>query len=150
MVYLRQLKFFLEKKKKAPKYFNAVNLIQFWNLRIKEQNQYISTYSLYRVSTASPAHYRYTWIFFIWMNLQAYFVCCRTKSCQHLFYALRIRVPETTTTMLLIHSFLHWQHSTSNDEHSPHSWTPGILKFMWELGYPSLELVTSSLGQTHS
>lgn len=122
-----------------------MNLTKSWNTHIREQNEYISTYSLYRVSTASPAHYRYTRIFFIWMNLQAYFVCCCTKSCQHLFYALRVRIPETKKTILLIHFFLHWQHSTFNDEHSPYSWTPGFLKFKWELQYLSLDLVFCNL-----
>lgn len=85
----------------------VVSLTKLWKSPIKEPKEQVSTYSLYRVSTAAPAHYRYTWVFLIWMNLQAYFVCCRTKSCQHLFYALRIRIPETKKTVSLIHSFLH-------------------------------------------
>lgn len=122
-----------------------MRLIRFWKSPIKKPNEQISTYSLYCVSTAAPAHYRYTWVFLIWMNLQAYFVSCRTESCQHLFYALRIRIPETKKTVLLFHSFLHWQHSTSNDKHSPHRWTTGVLKFMWQLQHPSLDLVFCNL-----
>lgn len=122
-----------------------MSLIKFWKSPIKEANDEISTYSLYCVSTAAPAHDRYTWVFLIWMNLQAYFVSCRTKSCQHLFYALRIRIPEAKKTILLIHSFLHWQHSTSNDKHSSHRWTTGVLKFKQQLQYPSLDLVFCNL-----
>lgn len=130
-------------KKKSE--FIVVSLTKFWKSPMKEPNEQISTYRLYCVSTAAPAHYRYTWVFLIWMNLQAYFVSCRTKSCQHLFNALRIRIPETKKTVLLIHSFLHWQHSTPDYKHSSHKGTTGVLKFKWQLQYPSLDLVFCNL-----